>query len=79
MNKERFATEYRKALLEAVLNHPEEYGWPVAQVPQVADKMLAAVEAGTFNHNSRAFRATAKALGIKPTRKALLTFWNSKP
>jgi hypothetical protein len=74
MNEERFAlfgAVYRVELERAVKEHPEEYGWPVENVPVVVDRMMAAIRAETFNKDSRAIRATCKAFGLKHTYKAL--------
>ena len=74
VNEERFAlfgAVYRVELEKAVKDHPEEYVWPVENVPVVADRMMAAIRAGTFNKDSRAIKATFKAFGLKHTYKAL--------
>ena len=74
MNEERFAlfgAVYRVELERAVKEHPEEYVWPVADVPVVADRMMAAIRAQGFNKDSRAIRATFRAFGLKHTYTAL--------
>lgn len=76
-NQEKFKQVYLDNLKLAVVKYPENYGWPVANAPLVADKMMSAVQANTFNHDSKAFQMTCKALGIKHTRKAILEYWNS--
>lgn len=73
-NRERFEAVYREELPKAVLKYPEDYAWPVEQAPVVADKMMRALDAGTFNKDSRAFRATCKVLGIKHTYQAIRAF-----
>ena len=73
--RERFKAVYTAELRNAVLNHPTEYCWPVANVEVVASRMFEAMDRGTFNHSSYAYRQTAKALGIKPTRTAILAYW----
>lgn len=62
---------YLPALMDAVINYPNEYGFPPEKVPLVADKMRAAFERGSYNHDGRAIRAACKVIGIKHTRKAI--------
>ena len=77
MNQDKlnqFMAVYTPALKDAVEQYPAEYMWPVSDVPMVADRMRAAIDRGSYNHSGRAFKATCKALGIKPTRKAITEF-----
>jgi hypothetical protein len=89
----QFRAEYEKQLDIAVRNHPEEYPWaetmtvhgnvahntqPAKTVHEVADKMMAAIEYGSYNHDGRAFKETCKVLGIKHTRKAINEFLNQE-
>lgn len=62
---------YREELERAVREHPDEYRFPIEHTPAVADKMIAAMKAGSYNKDGRAFKATAKRLGIKHTYAAL--------
>lgn len=81
-NRETFKAAYIKALGEAVAERPDLYAWAdksTAMIDHVAGKMFEAMERGTFNHDSLAYRKTAKALGIKPTRKAIIAFWKGEP
>lgn len=74
MNAERlalFGTVYRVELERAVVEHPEEYAWPVENVPTVAAKMLEAIREGSFSKDGRAIKATCKAFGIKHTYTAI--------
>lgn len=48
--------------------------WPRKSVQDVADAMIAAVVAGSFNKDGRAFRATCKHLGIKHTYQAIRSY-----
>lgn len=68
---EEFGRVYSIELLQAVIDHPEEYSWPIENVPQVATKMLTAILQNNFNKESRAIKATCKLLGIKHTYKAI--------
>ncbi len=62
---------YREELHKAVAAYPEEYGFMATTVDAVADKMIAAMKTGSYNKDGRAFKATAKRLGIKYTYTAL--------
>ena len=71
-----FWETYQRCLAEAVTAKPEEYmlnpGETAAQyAARVAPKMQAAGMAGV-NWSSPGFRRTAKALGVKFTRTALV-------
>lgn len=85
-----FTREYFKQLSTAVIDHPEEYPWAYApteirgnlysqvldrmSVLQVAEKMDAAIERGSFSKDGRALKATCKQLGIKHTYKTISEF-----
>lgn len=71
---DQFMAVYTPALERAVIDHPDEYPWPVENVPVVAARMRAAIEKGTYNHSGYAFKGACKALGIKHTRKAIAAF-----
>ncbi|MFA5186679.1 MAG: hypothetical protein WC551_09405 [Patescibacteria group bacterium] len=71
---DRFVSVYSEALTMSVTMFPEEYCWPVEQVPVVVERMTAAIVRGSFSHDGKAFRATCKTLGIKHTRKAIYAF-----
>ena len=77
--RETFKATYLESLKEAVNDFPEQYAWPDksdATVAIVAERMFAAIERNTFNHDSKAFKITARKLGIKPTRSAIKAYWN---
>lgn len=71
---EKFIAEYEKQLSLAVEKYPEEYGYSVAKVPEVVQRMKVAIANGTFNKEGRAFKNTCKALGIKYTYQAIKEF-----
>ena len=71
MNFDTFSQIYTEELGKAVLAYPEEYTWPVENVPTVAAKMIQAFRAGTYNKDSRAIKATCKRLNIKHTYTAI--------
>lgn len=62
---------YREELANAVREHPDEYGFPLAAVPTVANKMIAAMQRGSYNKDGRAFKAACRRLGIKHTYAAI--------
>jgi len=82
MNPERFeifSAVYRKQLARAIKEHPEDYPWAHEDVwpntvDEVADRMLRAVERGSYNKDGYAFKYTCKALGIKYTYTAISSF-----
>jgi len=71
---ETFIAEYTKQLRLAVLNFPNEYAYPVEQVPHVVSLMREAIRLGSFSKDSRAFKETCKVLGIKHTYKEIAHF-----
>ena len=78
MNKSIFRAAYLAALQQAVVSKPQDYQWPKGlTVETVAGRMFAAMDKGSFNHDSHAYRLATKALGIKFTRKAIVEFWNA--
>jgi hypothetical protein len=69
-----FMEAYEPSLREAVLKYPVNYAWPIENVPVVAERMKAAIERGTYNYDSHAFKITCRKLGIKHTRTAINEF-----
>lgn len=81
MNREIFKYTYIQALKECVLKYPEQYAWHYsgdldAEIQRVAGRMFEAMNRGSFNHDSKSYKLTCKRLKIKPTRKAILEYWN---
>ncbi len=77
-----FKATYRQSLREAVEQFPEQYVWRYAgdlqtEVERVAERMFDAMNRGSFNHDSKAFKITARKLEIKPTRTAILAYWKA--
>lgn len=63
---------YTRHLEQAVKTHPQEYAWqPGVTIEVVVDRMMAAIERGSYNKDSRAIKATFKELGIKYTYTAM--------
>jgi hypothetical protein len=71
---ETFMTVYARHLAACVRELPDEYAWPIENLPLVLGRMRPALESGSYCHDSHAFRRTCKALGIKHTRKAISAF-----
>lgn len=70
-----FAQTYRRFLADNYEKHPNEFGWPLAELDAVADRMTAAFKAGTFNKDSRSIRDACRELGIKHTYKAIAEYF----
>jgi len=77
-NFDTFAQTYTEELEKAVLKYPEEYVWPVENVPTVAAKMIQAFRAGTYNKDGRAIKATCKRLNIPYTYKGINAYLENK-
>lgn len=71
MNLDKFVTEYEKQLTFAIMKYPNEYTYPVADVPVVVSRMRNAFVNKTYNKDGRAIKATCKSLGIKYTYKGI--------
>lgn len=78
-NIELFIAVYSIHLNDSVLRYPDEYAYPISEVPLVISRMRAAIEnkgIGAVNIDSRTFKAATKKLGIRNTYKAIETFLN---
>jgi hypothetical protein len=73
-NFQCFFEEYSKQLEFSIKEDPENYAYSVNELPQVLERMRAAIERGSFNKDSPTFKRTCKALGIKHTYKAIDEF-----
>jgi len=69
-----FMAVYREKLFEAHTANSNVYWWPIANIDQVCAKMRDALLNGCFNKDGPAAKATLKALGIKPTFKAIAAY-----
>ena len=76
-HKEKFSEVYRTNLKRATVEQPEQYGFIIGNEDTVADKMLVAIDLGSYNKDGYAFKATCKELGIKHTYAAINAFWKS--
>ena len=66
-NTKLFLDTYKKELLNSVTKHPEEYSWTIDSLDDVFNRMSKAIVSGSFNKDSKAFKATCKTLRIKHT------------
>ena len=73
-NLDVFIKVYERQLTNAVRDYPQEYMWPVENVPVVAQKMRVAFSKGSYNKDGRAIKATCKELGIKYTYPAINSY-----
>lgn len=74
MNQEKlakFKQLFAKHCAEAREKYPDHYSWPASELPNVIARMHNAIDRGSYNKDSHAFRAVCKELGIKHTYKAI--------
>ena len=74
MNQQKleiFQASYTRNLARAVVERPQDYQWPIEELPTVTARMLAAIGRGSYNKDSYAFRWTCKELGLPFTYKAI--------
>jgi hypothetical protein len=76
-NRETFAQTYTEILTKLIEKHPEEYAYPVSEVPGVVAKMIPAFVRGEAAIEKGA-RATARKLGIKPNKTAICAFLSGR-
>jgi hypothetical protein len=70
---EAFRVAYTEELTKEVTNKPDEYAWPVSDVPVVVERMIQAIYHNSANL-SNPLKRTAKRLGLKPSMKYLHAF-----
>jgi hypothetical protein len=73
-NFEVFLSEYAKQLKNAIINYPNEYAYGLEQLPDVIQRMAQAFYKRSYNKDSRAIKATCKALGIPYTYTGINSF-----
>lgn len=76
-NRSWFKFIYGICLKKTHAQSPNDYAWPAHELLNVYERMCAAIDKGTFNKDSQAFKTTCKALGIKHTYKAIAEFINT--
>ncbi len=73
-NTKTFLDTYKKELLKSVTSNPEDYSWTVDSLDEVFNRMSKAIVSGSFNKDSKAFKATCKTLRIKHTYRDIEIF-----
>jgi len=76
-NSERFRATYERALTEQIKANPSRYAYGVDRAPEIARRMTEALATGQGDHTSPTVKATAKAMGVKPTVGGLKSFLGS--
>ena len=71
-----FREAYEAGLAEELRRHPDEYGYGPQHIPQVARKMTRELRAGTSGALGDGARRAARALGIAPTKQAIMAWLN---
>ncbi len=74
MRIDEWMTVYSVKLAEAVETCPEEYGFPLSDVPRVAGKMREAFIRGTFNKDGKAIKATSRHFKVPHTYAGIKGF-----
>ena len=69
-----FMEAYSKNLAAALEKFPDQYAWPKSELPQVIERMKAAIKKGSFNKDSHAFKATCKELKIPYTYQGIKSY-----
>lgn len=81
MKRSEFQALYAECLAEAITANPDDYFYPAADAPKVAEKMCKAMAAhGTGSvtiTNSKGFQRLAKRLGVKHTHRDIAAVWNA--
>jgi hypothetical protein len=75
-NEKIFIDEYEYSLKWAKEKYPQDYSWPVSELPRITERMKNAILARTFSHDGKAMKKTCVTLGIKHGRKSILNFLN---
>jgi len=73
-NLEKLKSVYAKNLAQAHASKPEDYVWPIEELPTVLERMYAAIDKMSFNKDGHAWKLTCKELGIPHTYKAIEEF-----
>jgi hypothetical protein len=73
-NLDIFLDAYKEQLRLSHQNNPEQYVWPLSELETVFNRMKQAIQKGSYNKDSSAFKATCKELKIKHTYLAIDCF-----
>ena len=77
MTREEFRAIYLEELTRACAERPQEYAYPAADAPMVVDKMLAAMDRGSYNKDGIAIKRALKRAGVSFTYKAIAAWWRA--
>lgn len=69
-----FCSLYTEELGREHARKPDQYAWPVEDLPIVVTKMVAAIIKGSGNINSPALKRTCKRLKIKPSLRSIQAY-----
>lgn len=75
-NRQFFKTIYMIELKKSHEQKPGRYAWPEGELMEVFGRMCTAIDKGSFNKDSDAFKRTCKVLGIKHTYRDIESFIN---
>lgn len=78
-NFDIFVKVYIEELEAAIRKYPEEYRWPLDNLPRVFEKMIEGFRQKTYSRDGRAIRATCKRLNIKLNYKDINAFLDANP
>lgn len=71
---ERFCIAYDAGLRKAIVDHPDDYTYGAEDVPRVVFRMVNTIRTGQGFTNSYGLKNACRALGIKPTKEAMVAF-----
>lgn len=75
MKVQEFIQRYEAHLREAIAANPREYS-PFINPRTTAEKMAAAIKAGTFSHtDASALKALCAEIGIRPYTRRVIQDW----
>jgi hypothetical protein len=77
-NFEKFREAYVECLTKVVTAKPDEYAYPISEVPEVVANMTKAILAGESVSIGPGLKATARKLGIKSTMTAIREYLDVK-
>lgn len=66
-NRQWFKMVYSICLKQAHKQYPSQYAWPENELLNVYERMCIAIDKGTYNKDSHAFKQACKMLDIKHT------------
>jgi hypothetical protein len=77
-NRELFKSTYAIELEASYRANPDAYSCTIHDLVEVLDRMYKAIDRGSFNKDSQAFKNTCKQLKIKHTYRDIETFLGSQ-